>query len=119
MKLLLFLAIGFSITNAMSFLHVSSWLRKAVSGLTDLQFSIKAEQNELSGLRQAWLGRLVRCHACLGFWVGGFLSVLFQGFISEYMEVSFAGSVILDGFLLSGFNFVLWVVLRKLGAGEL
>ncbi len=119
MRLFLFLAIGFSITNAISFLHVSSLFRKAVSGLTDLQFFTKAKNCTLVGFRQSVCGRLVRCHTCTGFWVGVFLSISYRGFISKYMEVSLLECIVLDGLLLSGFSFVLWVVLRRLGAGEL
>jgi len=115
-----FLAIGFSITNSIVFLHVFSWLRKLVCGLSDAKFFSLAKERKLGGFRNAFLGRMFHCHACMGFWVGVLLSYRCDGFIVRHVE-SFGrfDSMIMDGFLLSGFNFVLWLVLIKLGAKEL
>lgn len=119
MSLLLFLLIGFSITNALVFLHAFHWLRIFISGMTDWVFSLAIKKRMLHGFRNAYLGRFVRCHACMGFWVGVSLSLLAGGFINKYMGLSFIEVVIGDGFLLSGSNFFIWLVLRKLGAEEL
>jgi len=123
MALLFFLLVRFSITNAIVFLHVFHWFRKLVSGLTDRQFYLATafkQGQRLDGFREAYLGRLVRCHACMGFWVGLLLSVLYKGFICRYLDfLSVYDTVIADGFLLSGFNFCVWVVLRKLEAESL
>jgi len=119
MRLLLFVLIGFSITNAVVFLHVFAWLRSVISGLSDNEFEFASHKGTLEGFRQKVLGRLFRCHACTGFWVGGFLSASLGGFISEYVELSFTFDVVGSGLLLSCTNFIIWVVLRKLGAEEL
>ena len=119
MRLFFFILVGFSITNTLVFLHVFHWMRSLVSGLTDMEFSEAVSRRWLTGFRQAYLGRLVRCHACMGFWVGVSLSLIGWGPISEYMDLLFPLDVIGDGFLLSGSNFFAWLVLRKLGAEEL
>lgn len=118
MRLAMFFCVGFSATNILVFLHVCHWLRELVSGLSDEGFRLKCKVGGLS-VREAYLGRLMRCHACMGFWVGVSLSALYGGFITEYMVLSFPADVIGDGLLLSFFNFLLWVVLRKLGAEDL
>jgi hypothetical protein len=119
MRLALFLAVGFSITNTLVFLHVFHWLRVLISGLTDREFQNRTMRRGLQGFRQEYLGRLVRCHACAGFWVGVSLSLIGAGSISEYMDLSFPLDVVGDGFLLSVSNFGFWLVLRRLGAEEL
>jgi hypothetical protein len=119
MSLFIFLIVGFSITNALVFLHVFHWFRTLVSGVTDKRFERAVSNEKLKGFRNGFLGRLIRCHACMGFWVGVSLSLGYGGFISKYMDLSSLTDVIGDGLLLSGSNFVAWVVLRKLGAEEL
>lgn len=119
MRLTLLLAIGFSVTNTLAYLHVFHWLRSLVSGLTDREFNARVLRRGLQGFRQEYLGRLVRCHACLGFWVGVSLSLIGLGSISEYVDLSFPLDVVGDGFLVSGTNFFVWLVLRRLGAEEL
>ena len=123
MDVLFFLLVGFSITNAVVFLHVFHWLRHLASGMTDREFHIAVELKRgqrLEGFRNAYLGRMVRCHACMGFWVGLLLSILYSGFVCRYLDfLSLYDSVIADGFLLSGFNFCVWVMLRKFGAESL
>jgi len=119
MTLFVFLAVGFAITNTLVFLHVFHWLRVLVSGITDKRFYRAASNDKLNGFRNGYVGRLVRCHACTGFWLGVSLSLVYGGFISRYMDLSFPGDVLADGFMLSGSNFCVWVVLRKLGAEEL
>jgi len=119
MMILLYLVTGFAITNAVSFLHIGHGLRKAVCGLPDDDFFALAKQGALRGVRRSFFGRLVHCHACTGFWVGCLLSLEHGGFIVKYMNVSIAEQTVGDGLLLSGFNFILWVVLVRLGAQEL
>lgn len=122
MPFILFLVVGFGATHALVFLHVFHWLRRLVSGISDREFSRAARWRQgkrLRGFRQEYLGRLVRCHACTGFWVGVSLSLFHGSFISEYMVLPFPADVMGDGIVLSCFSFCLWVVLRKLGAEEL
>ncbi|MCP4598999.1 MAG: DUF1360 domain-containing protein [Proteobacteria bacterium] len=119
MSLYLFFVAGFAITNAVVFLHIGHCFRRLVSGLSDENFYSKAEAS-LSGFRQIYLGRLVRCHACFGFWIGVALSVLLGGIAAHQVDLShwWLGSI-LDGAMLSGFNFAVWILLKKLGAEEL
>ncbi len=118
--ILFFLAVGFSITNAVVFLHVFSWLRKLVCGLSDKEFHKLAHGGMLSGFRGGFLGRLFHCHACMGFWIGVLLSLRLGGIIVEHVSaISQLEGIVADGFLLSGFNFCLWVVFRKLGVEEM
>jgi hypothetical protein len=122
LSLLLFLFVGFSITNTIVFLHAFHWFRIGISGLTDDSFGRIVRNPRgfgLKGFRQKYLGRLVRCHSCFGFWVGVSLSFFFGSFINRYMVLSFPSDVIADGFLLSGFNFVAWLVLKNMGAERL
>ena len=119
MEMLIFLSCGFAITNAVVFLHAFHWWRKLSSGLADSEFEFLAAQGHLRGWRAQYIGRLVRCHACTGFWVGAFLSLICGGFIIDYVDIPDISGVIGDGLVLSGFNFVLWVVLRKLGVEDL
>ena len=123
MSVLFFLLVGFSITNSIVFLHVFSWFRKLVSGLDDKQFHLAVERKRgqrLEGFRETYLGRMVRCHSCMGFWVGLVLSITYKGFICRYVDFLFLyDTVIADAFLLSGFNFCAWVILQKLGTENL
>lgn len=114
MVLYFFFAIGFSITNSLVYLHVFHWFRKLVSGVTDVQF----ESDKPIGFRQETIGGLVRCHTCMGFWVGILLSWGYGGFINEYMDLMYPVNILCDGLLLSSNNFFLWLVARKLGAEE-
>lgn len=117
---LLYLVMGFALTNAFAFLHIGHGFRKAVCGLPDRDFFALAKQGALRGVRRSFFGKLVHCHACLGFWIGCLLSLAHGGFIVEYMKVgSTVEAVVMDGLLLSGFNFILWVILVRLGAEEL
>ena len=122
MPTLLFVLVGFSITNAIVFLHMFEWLRQLACGLDDFGFRKAIFRNRVKpcGFRVTFIGRLFHCHACMGFWVGVLLSVAYGGFILDHIDsISLYESVALDGFLLSGTNFIAWVILRKLGAEEL
>ncbi len=115
-ELIIVTALGFSITNAIVFLHSFSWLRKIMSGIDDREFHRRANLNELS-IRASILGRLFHCHACMGFWVG----------LATYMVLpiwNFEGNIVylsplVNGFWVSGWNFIIWVFLRRHGAEEL
>ena len=119
MFIVLFFLVGFSITNSIVFLHVFSWFRNLISGMNDNEFQVKAGSKLLKGFREEYLGRVVRCHACMGFWVGVFLSVSFGGVISKYVIMCEFLSYVFDGFSLSGFNFLIWVLLRRLDVEDL
>lgn len=121
MEIIFFCLTAFGITNALSFLHVGHWFRRLVCGLWDKGFYHCLRNDHLGdyleGFRQRVLGRLVHCHACLGFWVGFGLSA---GGLGPF----WAGDLwwlaaIMDGFFVSSVNFILWVTLRKLGADKL
>jgi len=122
MPTLFFVLVGFSITNAIVFLHVFEWLRELACGVDDFNFRKAMIRRQMipCGFRVAFVGRLFHCHACMGFWVGVLLSFAHGSFILDHVgSISFYESVVLDGFLLSGTNFIAWVILRKLGAEEL
>jgi len=119
MNFIFFILIGFAITNAFVFLHVFHWFRELISGLSDFDFYHLAQKEELVGFRHAYLGRLVRCHACFGFWVGAFLSFFSNGVINKYIDIPLCLSVIGDGLILSACCFVLWLMLKNLGAEDL
>ena len=108
----LFLTVGFAITNALVYLHLFHWLRKLVSGVSDNKFCDLSLSGNLYGIRQTVLGRLFRCHTCIGFWVG---------IVLTWIEFNWSIKVhpIIGGFLLSGFNFILWTVLVRLGVHKL
>jgi len=91
-----FLVVGFAITNAVTFLHIGLPLRNLIN---DNIF-----------------GRLIRCHACFGFWVGFGMSFLYPlGFVFDNIYLN----AISDGLFLSGFNFMIWALLCFLGANKL
>lgn len=114
-----FLLVGFAITNMLVFLHVGHWFRKLVSGLTDTEFFTMMcnPTPRLTTFRHVWLGRLVRCHACMGFWVGLGMSLVCGP--NAYFCVDcglYYADAVGDGLLVSGSNFIVWLVCRKLGA---
>jgi hypothetical protein len=116
----MFLLLGFSLTNIIVFLHVFSWFRKLICGISDYVFYYRAQNNKLIGFRKSFLGRMIHCHACTGFWVGCLLSCWMRESILISMKSnSLIELAIVNGILMSGFNFIVWVVLRKLGAEEL
>ena len=113
------LLIGFSMTNAIVFQRVSHWLRTMVTGLDDSTFKMRVQNDCLCGFRQEALGRLFRCHTCMGFWIGIGLS-----FVIDYpIDSNFAGIQWLEhiaaGFLQSVFNTILWVILLKVDVEKL
>lgn len=98
------------------FQYVFSWLRKVVTGMSDEQFYQRIQAGTISGFRNAFLGRLFRCHTWMGFWVGGELYALgAYGFIGDITHHAVLG-YILAGLLQSVFNTVAWMALLKLGA---
>ena len=119
MSLFLLLFIGFSVTNAVAYLHVFHWLRRLVSGVSDKEFYSVISSGEVN-FRVSFLGRLLRCHACFGFWVGVFL-YSFNGnpIVEEMIVCGPVVEVIGFGFLQLGFNSFAWLILRRLGAEEL
>lgn len=122
MDLIIFLVCVLSISHTIVFLHITHWFRKLVSGVSDgnfILYTMTGAFGKSNRFRNAYLGRLVRCHACMGFWIGSFLSLLYGGFIIDYVDVPIIVGIIGDGFFASIFNFFAWLILRKLGAEEL
>jgi len=117
MSALEFAIIGFGITNALTYLSVLEWYRKILSGLSDVEFDFYVVKQGRSSFRGKWIGKLVRCHACTGFWVGVFLSYLTGADIFDYGH-RIVGCMA-GGFFLSCTSFFMWLVARKLGAEEL
>jgi hypothetical protein len=113
-----FLLVGFGITNSIVFLHIGHWLRRLVSGVSDTEFYSSISNRKalldfptLKRFRIQFFGRMFRCHACMGFWVGSIFAL-------SYYHSPLIESV-LHGFALSAANFILWVILVKLGAKTL
>jgi hypothetical protein len=118
-SLIFILFIGFSVTHAVAYLHVFHWLRKLISGVSDKEFYMVITSGEVN-FRASFFGRLLRCHACLGFWVGVFLYSFNGNPIVEEMVVH--GPIVeavCSGFLQLGFNSFAWLILMRLGAEEL
>ena len=67
-----------------------------------------------------WLGELVDCYMCTGFWVGLSWSFLGLGTCNElrFYPVDLIG-LVADGCLASGTTWIIFVVLEKLGAAKL
>jgi len=119
LTLLIWLFVGFSATNIIVFQHVFLWLRKAVSGIDDEQFKLFAKYRSLAGFRRSFLGRLFRCHTCMGFWIGILAYHLgAYSFIRNIVSCEIAG-YICSGLLQSVFNTILWLLLLKIGIEKL
>lgn len=115
-----FLAV-FGLTNAIVFLHIGSPIRKILSGISDETFErLSRTPGGLTGARQVLFARLIRCHACAGFWVSLGIDV---GIATALDTVAYGPEEIVTSFITalasSAFNFAVWVALRKLGAEEL
>lgn len=75
MNIILFLVVGFGVTNMLASLTIFEWFRKFVSGVSDEAYSRLSSCNRLQGCRASLLGRLVRSHASLGVVIGCILYV--------------------------------------------
>lgn len=124
MTFVLFLSVGFGITNALAHLRAFEWFRRIVSGITDEKFRRLSSCNRLTGCRSNFLGGLLRSHASLGILVGSlmyvFLYLISRDSIMEMRITEYSvADTVLFGFLQSSVNFVVWLILRRLGAEEL
>jgi hypothetical protein len=117
--LLFWLVIGFSATNVIVFQHVFHWLRVIITGMADEEFYRHVKHGVIFGFRRAFLGRLFRCHTCMGFWIGvalcGFGAYDFIGGVARNIFLEY----VCAGLLQSVFNTVVWLLLLKLGAKNL
>lgn len=121
------LFVVFGVVNALVFLHVGAPFRRLLSGTEDMfwKINIKSYNDNVatraSYVDKPWerfqllcLGRFAHCHACMGFWIGSLQAFWMEGFNPEVVHQCVA-----FGFLSSAFCFVLWVVLKRLGADKL
>ena len=81
-------------------------------------FIIKLHENPLLPLR--YIAELLSCHMCMGFWIGGTLSYLVgPPYFFQVPEGAFNGTVfgfpVLDGFLASGFCWVIGATITTVG----
>ncbi len=113
-----YLLTTFGLTNALAFLHVGRPFRHAASGLTDAEFRTMADKGYLEGFRQCVIARMVRCHACMGFWMGCLLSPAYWAGPGTSPMVIIQ-HVSHDGLAASAFCFIVWVALWRLGAEKL
>lgn len=124
------------LTMAFSKLYVGKWFREGISGIGDEQFYGQAGSRyedpdrylsdpkfklpwsycEVSwGFRQSYLGRLVRCPACSGFWIGLVMSgAVFLDYMSYFSYVHCV-MYALGG---SALSILFWFILVKLGVLE-
>lgn len=114
----------FGLTSAFSKFYVGKWLRETISRLTDKQFKddVGTDKEECQWDRwQCYIGRLVRCTACAGFWIGLALAIPYQVLYSDWaIEFGFhLGEMILKAYFMalsaSAFNIIGWMILEKLG----
>jgi len=119
MSIFFILCVGFSISHSIAYLHIFHWFRKFISGVDDKTFYRIIICKEVK-FRVGFFGRLVRCHACLGFWVGVFL-YCFNGnpIVKEMITFGQIAETVGFAFLQLGFNSLVWLILRRLGAEEL
>lgn len=118
MHLLTFTVICFAVSIAVTQLHAFGWLRRLVSGLWDKEWypfiARDSQRNDfdptnhrIRKFRVFFLGRLIRCPACIGFWVGLTMSYYF------YENLILA---VQEGFWALGINYIAWALLVKIGA---
>lgn len=64
------------LTLAITKLYVFKWFRELVTGISDKEFNrdVGTDLETSWGFRRKYFGRLFRCPACTGFWVGLFFS---------------------------------------------
>lgn len=112
----------FGLTLVLTKLHVFKWFREGVSGVSDWDFDEMAgtrEEDIYWEFRQSTIGRLLRCPACMGFWVGAAMALPYW-FDLEYIAkldlwwVCFYCFV--SGLSASAFCMAGWLVFKKLGA---
>ena len=114
----------FGLTLAITKLHVFEHFRGLVSGISDYRFYDEARIPERDfewTWRNAKIGRLVRCPACMGFWVGLLLAVPYWvGAGLDFCPWTWWAPVywILMALSASAFCIVAWMILKKLGFGD-
>ena len=111
----------FGLANAIVFLHVGRPVRESITGVTDEEFRRRmgGHGGGLSSWRHSVIGRMFRCHACMGFWVGIPLAVLHWGVPPYCPDPALIKISICSSLSASAFNFIVWTVLVKLGADKL
>ena len=106
----------FGLTNAITFLHIGKPIREFFSGVSDDDFYERARCVSGKGLqtwRHAFIGRLFRCHACMGFWVGIPLALFFQKADIFVIEYDVIASAICASLSASAVNFIIWALIHR------
>lgn len=96
LELVIFWMACWGATTAITKLYVGRPVRRWVSGLSDTRFEseIGTPKESWWGFRASILGRLVRCPACTGFWVG----LIFASLVA--LDVVFSLSSVVDAAVL-------------------
>ena len=105
----------FGVTNALVFLHVGTSIRRWVSGVSDETFQRgnAHRQSKRPTFRSVYLTRLVRCHACAGFWIGSLFSFARLFFQTERSITSIVALSFYEGASASCICFLVWVAIKK------
>ena len=111
---------------AVSKFYVGKFFRETVSRLSDEDFDSgvnKEKDGEFDyydswSWWQSYVGRFVRCPACIGFWLSMMVAVPYRFGVSLQFDVPWyeaAFQVVTMGFGASAFSITGWMVLVKLG----
>jgi len=108
----------FGLTLAMTKLYVGKKYREIVSGISDLDFYTGHNNpfEESWSTWQSYVGRLVRCPACTGFWVGCLMAIIywFDFPNSEWTSFEMWRSTVYYALGASAFSLSGWFVLDRL-----
>ncbi len=109
MKEIIYFLSVFGLTNAIVFLHVGKPIRELITGIVDEEFHLRLKTAKMNW-RERWLGRLIHCHACSGFYCGLIIYPVIFDLNLNIITYSLSASAI---------NFILWVILMKIGVDKL
>lgn len=107
----------FGLSISITFLHVGYPLRLLVSGMADKDFRRAVKSSSFSGFRQRVLARWIRCPACVGYWVGMGLSMWWWP--EQLLVWRGLADAACAGLVTCAANFIIWVVMLRLGADKL
>jgi len=65
-----------------------------------------------------FIGRLLRCYMCFGFWAGILISLMTRNQF-RVLDFEFWRLILLDGWICSGTTWIIYVILVRLGSEEL
>jgi hypothetical protein len=99
------------------------WFALACFGITNIvtQGKVFERPRELIRAKSEYLGHWVRCPMCFGFWVGAFISLVMHesGMGTLTGSNILAVSIFADAAISSACCWILFVILSRLGGGDL